>query len=61
MARFKYRFNFPLKAETREPIVKSLFQRHIGAEDTFAKQMYLSWEERARDAVGGHGDRRALA
>jgi hypothetical protein len=59
VARFKYRFNFLLKAETREPIVKSLFRRHIGTEDSFAKQLYLSWEE-AREmqsagmVMGGH-------
>ena len=59
VARFKYLFNFLLKAETREPIVKSLFQRHIGAEDSFAKELYVSWEE-AREmqsagmVIGGH-------
>jgi peptidoglycan/xylan/chitin deacetylase (PgdA/CDA1 family) len=59
VARFKYLFNFLLAPETRDGIVRSLFERHIQHESEFSQTLYLNWSE-AREmqamgmVLGGH-------
>ncbi len=64
VAQFKYAFNFVLKPETRDGVVRRLFARHIGGESEFASQFYVSWQEaRTMQAegmvVGGHSHQHA--
>jgi peptidoglycan/xylan/chitin deacetylase (PgdA/CDA1 family) len=64
VAQFKYSFNFVLKPEIRDGIVRTLFERHIGKEREFANQFYVSWQEaRTMQAegmvMGGHSHRHA--
>ena len=59
VAVFKYFFNFLLNAEVRDRAVDTLFERYLGREDAFARQLYLSWDEakqmqRAGMSIGGH-------
>jgi len=65
VARFKYFFNFVLKAEARDRVVESLFRRHLGEQSRFAKQVYLSWEnaremQSAGMVMGGHSHSHAV-
>jgi peptidoglycan/xylan/chitin deacetylase (PgdA/CDA1 family) len=59
VAQFKYSFNFVLRPEVRDNVVRNLFQRHIGSESEFAGEFYVTWQEaRAMQAegmvMGGH-------
>lgn len=59
VAAFKYLFNFVLKPDERDAIVRDLFEEVIGPESEFAQELYVSWEE-ARSmqdngmVLGGH-------
>jgi peptidoglycan/xylan/chitin deacetylase (PgdA/CDA1 family) len=59
VAAFKYLFNFVLQPSERDAAVGSLFHRYLGDEETFSRELYLSWEE-AREmqsagmSLGGH-------
>jgi peptidoglycan/xylan/chitin deacetylase (PgdA/CDA1 family) len=62
VAAFKYLFNFVLDVEKRDEVVRGLFTRHFGAEDLFARTLYLNWKEaRAMQSagmvIGGHSHR----
>jgi peptidoglycan/xylan/chitin deacetylase (PgdA/CDA1 family) len=59
VATFKFLFNFRLEARVRDHIVKALFNEYIGDEGSFARELYMSWEEirqiqRAGMLVAGH-------
>jgi peptidoglycan/xylan/chitin deacetylase (PgdA/CDA1 family) len=62
VAAFKYAFNFQLPAAERDAIVDELFAEEFGDESTFARELYLSWDD-ARDmqcdgmVFGGHTHR----
>ncbi|HLG98177.1 MAG TPA: polysaccharide deacetylase family protein [Bryobacteraceae bacterium] len=59
VAQFKYLFNFVLAPSERDTVVQALFQKYLGDEKSFSRELYLNWEE-ARDmqargmALGGH-------
>ena len=59
VAQFKYLFNFVLPAKSRDIGVRALFQKHLGDEADFARELYVNWGE-AREmqregmAMGGH-------
>jgi len=62
VARFKYLFNFAAPAAERDRAVAEVFARHIGPEEEFSRQLYVSWDQaRAmQDAgmvIGGHTHR----
>lgn len=58
-ARFKYLLNFVLERGVRDCVIRQLFEQVMGAEDTFADELYFNWDE-ARDmqksgmVLGGH-------
>ncbi len=59
VAQFKYLFNFVLDPATRDRIVQELFAQHLGPENRFADELYLSWDDaRAMQSegmvMGGH-------
>jgi peptidoglycan/xylan/chitin deacetylase (PgdA/CDA1 family) len=59
IARFKYLFNFVLPSNTRDLVVRKLFEKHLGNEREFGAELYLNWNEaqemqRAGMAIGGH-------
>jgi peptidoglycan/xylan/chitin deacetylase (PgdA/CDA1 family) len=59
VAEFKYMFNFVMPAVRRDSIIKALFENHFGDQASFAKDLYLSWDDarrmqRAGMTVGGH-------
>lgn len=59
MADFKYLFNFLLEAPLRDRVVRDLFAAHIGPEDAFSRELYLSWTDAcamqsAGMVIGGH-------
>jgi len=59
VAGFKYFFNFVLDPKVRDAVVRELFVRHIGPEEEFSAELYLSWEEARRMqsaglVMGGH-------
>lgn len=59
VAVFKYFFNFLLDSEVRDRAVDTLFERYLGREDAFARNLYLSWDEarqmqQAGMWIGGH-------
>jgi len=59
---FKYLFNFVLDPAVRDQAVRVLFERHLGNEADFARNLYLSWDEaRAMQdggmVMGGHTHR----
>jgi peptidoglycan/xylan/chitin deacetylase (PgdA/CDA1 family) len=59
VASFKYLFNFVVDSDTRDEIVKSVFDENFSDEKSFAGTLYITWEEgRAmQDAgmiIGGH-------
>lgn len=59
VASFKYFFNFMLKPEARDQIVRALFEEHVGPEREFSRELYVSWEEArkmqsAGMLMGGH-------
>jgi peptidoglycan/xylan/chitin deacetylase (PgdA/CDA1 family) len=59
VASFKYLFNFLVDADTRDEIVKSIFDESFSDEKAFSRTLYITWEEaRAmQDAgmvIGGH-------
>jgi peptidoglycan/xylan/chitin deacetylase (PgdA/CDA1 family) len=56
---FKYLFNFVLDPATRDSIVRSMFEEHLGDESAFSRTLYVSWEEaramqREGMIMGGH-------
>lgn len=59
IAAFKYFFNFVVDPSLRDAAVKTLFEKHIGPEQEFAKELYFNWDE-AREmqamgmTIGGH-------
>jgi peptidoglycan/xylan/chitin deacetylase (PgdA/CDA1 family) len=59
VAAFKYLLNFRLSEALRERILDGLFPRFLGDERSFARDLYVSWQD-ARDlqdagmVVGGH-------
>jgi hypothetical protein len=61
VAAFKYFFNFIVEPAVRDSAVKILFEKHIGPEQKFSKELYFNWDE-AREmqafgmAIGGHTD-----
>jgi peptidoglycan/xylan/chitin deacetylase (PgdA/CDA1 family) len=62
IAKFKYFFNFLAPAKARDAATARMFARHIGPQDQFAKELYVSWEEarRMQDAgmaLSGHSHR----
>ena len=59
VAGFKYLLNYTLPRSVRNHILKLVFETQLGPEETFAKELYLSWEEirLMRDkgmVIGGH-------
>jgi peptidoglycan/xylan/chitin deacetylase (PgdA/CDA1 family) len=59
VARFKFLFNFVLPPSRRDGAVRDLFQRCLGDEREFAKELYVSWAEaremqKAGMTMGGH-------
>jgi peptidoglycan/xylan/chitin deacetylase (PgdA/CDA1 family) len=59
VATFKFLFNFSLHAGVRDKIVEHLFEAYIGEQKSFARELYMSWEEvrqlqRAGMLVAGH-------
>jgi peptidoglycan/xylan/chitin deacetylase (PgdA/CDA1 family) len=59
VATFKFLFNFALDAGVRDSIVEKLFDAHIGNQENFARELYMSWEEirqlqRAGMLIAGH-------
>jgi hypothetical protein len=59
VASFKYLFNFLVDADSRDQIVKSIFDESFSDEKAFSRTLYITWEEaRAmQDAgmvIGGH-------
>ena len=59
VAVFKYLLNFQLPDQLRQKILDRLFERFLGRECEFAKELYLNWEEaRTMQAagmlIGGH-------
>jgi peptidoglycan/xylan/chitin deacetylase (PgdA/CDA1 family) len=59
VARFKYLFHFGMDSELRDRAVRELFAEHIGDEESFAEQLYITWEEarkmqKAGMTIGGH-------
>lgn len=59
VASFKYLFNFVLKSEVRDRVVKTLFEDYLAEEHAFSRELYLSWEEakamqKAGMILGGH-------
>jgi peptidoglycan/xylan/chitin deacetylase (PgdA/CDA1 family) len=58
-ARFKYLFNFVMPRAMRDGVVRDLFQKCIGVERDFARELYVSWAEaremqQAGMSMGGH-------
>ncbi len=45
VATFKFLFNFSLDASVRENIVEKLFEENIGDQKSFARELYMNWEE----------------
>lgn len=59
VASFKYLFNFLVASDTRDQIVKSIFDENLSDEESFSRTLYISWQEaRAMQAegmiIGGH-------
>jgi peptidoglycan/xylan/chitin deacetylase (PgdA/CDA1 family) len=59
VARFKYFFNFVMDATLRDELVAELFTETFGAENCFARALYLNWDDaramqHAGMAIGGH-------
>ncbi len=59
VATFKFLFNFSLDAGVRDAIVEKLFEEYIGDQKSFARELYMSWEEirelqRAGMVIAGH-------
>ena len=59
VARFKYFFNFVLDTVLRDRLVSELFTETFGSEQSFARALYLSWEQarimqQAGMTIGGH-------
>jgi peptidoglycan/xylan/chitin deacetylase (PgdA/CDA1 family) len=59
VARFKYLLNYQLPAGVRNDILDTLFAEFLGAEEDFARELYLTWDDaremqRANMSVGGH-------
>lgn len=59
VAAFKYLLNFGLSKALRERILDDLFLEYLGVEDTFARELYMSWDEVRQMqglgmVVGGH-------
>lgn len=59
VATFKFLFNFSLDAGVRDNIVEKLFEELIGDQESFARELYMNWEEikqlqRAGMLVAGH-------
>jgi peptidoglycan/xylan/chitin deacetylase (PgdA/CDA1 family) len=64
VGRLKYLANFTLPPELRDRILDDLFADHLGPEQPFARELYLSWDDlrqmqSAGMIVGGHSDRHA--
>lgn len=62
VASFKYLFNFRMDITLRDDIVRGLFTQHLGNEASFARELYMSWDEirqlqRAGMLVAGHTHR----
>jgi peptidoglycan/xylan/chitin deacetylase (PgdA/CDA1 family) len=62
IAKFKYFFNFLAPAKARDAATSRMFAKHIGPEDQFAKELYVSWEQArqmqdAGMALSGHSHR----
>ena len=59
VAAFKYFFNFVVDPAMRDSAVRILFEKYIGSEREFARELYINWDE-AREmqnagmTVGGH-------
>jgi peptidoglycan/xylan/chitin deacetylase (PgdA/CDA1 family) len=45
VAIFKFLFNFTLDPAVRDKIVEKLFAQHLGSQEAFAAELYMSWEE----------------
>jgi peptidoglycan/xylan/chitin deacetylase (PgdA/CDA1 family) len=59
VASFKYLFNFVVDADTRDQVIKSIFDENFSDEKAFSNDLYINWQEaRAmQDAgmvIGGH-------
>jgi peptidoglycan/xylan/chitin deacetylase (PgdA/CDA1 family) len=59
IAAFKYLFNFVLDRDVRDQVVRTLFEEHLGDEQSFSSTLYLSWDEArqmqaAGMLIGGH-------
>jgi peptidoglycan/xylan/chitin deacetylase (PgdA/CDA1 family) len=42
---FKFLVNFVVPGDLRDRVIRELFTEHLGAEEEFAKQLYMSWSE----------------
>jgi peptidoglycan/xylan/chitin deacetylase (PgdA/CDA1 family) len=62
VAAFKYLFNFGLEFGLRDAVVGELFRAELGDESSFARALYVSWQQarymqRAGMLLGGHTHR----
>jgi hypothetical protein len=62
VASFKYLFNFLVDADTRERVVKAIFDENFSDEKAFSSGLYINWQEAramqdARMVIGGHSHR----
>lgn len=62
VADFKFLFNFLLDATVRDDVVRALFRKYLGNEESFARELYMNWDEarelqRAGMLVAGHTHR----
>jgi peptidoglycan/xylan/chitin deacetylase (PgdA/CDA1 family) len=59
VAEFKYRLNFILDGNIRDRLMQILFERYLGDEENFSRELYVSWEDcrQMQDegmVIGGH-------
>jgi hypothetical protein len=53
IASFKYLFNFVLDYRRRDQVLKDLFEQKIGAEQSFAPELYVNQKEAQEMQLGG--------
>jgi peptidoglycan/xylan/chitin deacetylase (PgdA/CDA1 family) len=61
-AALKYLLNYELQPDLRNELLRDVFYEHLGDEGTFARQLYLNWDEArqmqsAGMVIGGHSHR----
>lgn len=53
VAALKYLMTFRLSGELRHEVLDTLFARHFGDEEEFARELYVSWDEAGEMQAGG--------